>query len=170
MNIVLIGFMGCGKSTIGKKIARHLNYEFIDIDKEIEKIENKSISDIFNEKGESYFRILENKFLVNNTFKNTVLSVGGGTPCFNDNMEILNKIGQTVYINMNVRGLANRLINAKQKRPLIEDYKSSNKELEVRINNLLNERVRFYRQAKIIFNGINFNPKRVEDLIKLINY
>jgi len=105
MNLILIGYMASGKSTIGNYLAKVLNYSFIDLDNYIEKKENLSVKEIFSQKGEIYFRKLENtalKEIVNNK-ENFVLSLGGGTPCFYDTMEWLKSKTntKTIYLNVN---------------------------------------------------------------------
>jgi shikimate kinase len=88
MRIFLIGFMGCGKSTIGKKLAKTLSCKFIDLDKYIERKTGESIQQIFKEKGEKYFRVLETESLMEICESdNLVIATGGGTPCFFDNMQ-----------------------------------------------------------------------------------
>lgn len=125
-NIVLVGFMGCGKSTLGKKIAKKLNIPFIDSDQEIERLEGISVSEIFALKGEKYFRKLEHDFLLklkesqSNTAEKIVLSCGGGMPCFFDNMQLLNELGASFYVKLSAFELAKRLTLAKTKRPLIQ--------------------------------------------------
>ena len=106
MNLILIGYMASGKSTIGNYLAKVLNYSFIDLDNYIEKKENLSVKEIFSQKGEIYFRKLENtalKEIVNNN-ENYVLSLGGGTPCFYDTMEWLKSKTntKTIYLNVNL--------------------------------------------------------------------
>jgi shikimate kinase len=149
-NIVLVGFMGCGKSTLGKKIANKLGFEFIDMDAEIEKQHNLSISEIFKQKGEEYFRLKEHEYLKSLTAQtNLVISTGGGTPCFYNNMEIINRIGKSVYIELPAEALALRLQNEKNKRPLIANL--NKQELLSFINSKLKERTPFYSKSKITF-------------------
>jgi shikimate kinase len=119
-NIVLIGFMGCGKTTLGKKLAKDLNMNFVDMDEEIELQERKSISAIFEEKGEEGFRILETNYLKElEGKKGLIVSTGGGAPCFNNNMKLINSIGKSVYIKLTPEELVKRLLNEQQKRPLV---------------------------------------------------
>ena len=169
MNIFLIGFMGSGKSTLGKKIARKMNFNFIDLDQIIENNENLSIQNIFETKGENYFRNLESKWLEEFDGNDTVISLGGGTPCFNNNIILINHKGISIYLKMNVGLLTNRLINAKQKRPLIEKYKSSPDALENYISTLLNDREKFYNKAHLTFNAHNIDKTKLNELINAIN-
>ena len=171
MNIFLIGFMGCGKSTIGKKLAKMIDYTFVDFDKLIKEKENESIEAIFNLKGENYFRNLEHQLLKELNVDNSVIALGGGTPCFNNNMSIINQKGVSIYLRLPVKTLVNRLQNSKTVRPLIETYKNNPELLEEKINDLLSERESFYLKADIIFNAENMNPKKYDDLLNQIeNY
>ena len=121
MTIFLVGYMGCGKSTLGKKLAINLNYDFIDLDNYIEEQEGRTIKEIFADDGEDYFRKLERVYLhrVIDT-ENVVISSGGGTPCFFDNMDQMNEYGLTVYINMHPKALIPRLKLSELYRPLID--------------------------------------------------
>ncbi len=171
MNIFLIGFMGCGKSTIGKKLAKLIDYDFIDFDQLIENKERLNINDIFNLKGENYFRELETTLLNNLNINNSVISLGGGTPCFNDNMTIINQKGLSIYLQLPVKTLVKRLADSKIKRPLIEDVKHNPSALINRINDMLIEREPYYLKADIIFNSINMNAEKYDDLLNEIeNY
>ena len=147
MLIFLIGYMGSGKSTAGKKLAAKLNMDFVDLDDYIEANYEKSIEAIFEQEGENKFRELEYNYLKHFLEKdNLILSVGGGTPCFYDSMDLMNKNGITVYMKMSVDALANRLANAKKKRPLIKDM--SETDLKHFINSNLEKREPFYLQAQ----------------------
>lgn len=162
MKIYLIGFMGCGKSTLGKPLAREFGYRFIDLDGYIEEQEARSIPDIFATDGERAFRTLENYYLCQlEQLDDVVISTGGGTPCFNDNMSLMKRSGQTVYLKQEPRTLASRLINARVKRPLIEG--KSYDELLSYIERSLAERDRYYIQASVII----ANPDR--DASRLLN-
>lgn len=161
--------MGCGKSTLGKKLAKNLGYSFIDSDKEIENLTNQSIEEIFDIKGEKYFRLLETEWLQNENNKNTVISVGGGTPCYYDNLNLIHSKGISIYLKMNSGLLTNRLFNSKQKRPLIEKFKHDKLLLELEINKLLTEREIFYNSATIIFDASNMSPAKMDLLNTAIN-
>jgi len=155
-NIILIGFMGCGKSTLGKEFASKFNRTFVDMDEEIEKQEGIPVSDIFAQKGEAYFRELESSVLKSFQSKtNSVISTGGVTPCFNNNMEIINRLGKSVYIKLNPETLVERLKEEKSKRPLIADLSES--ELLVFIQSKLDERKKYYLEANIVLEGTKAN-------------
>ena len=146
MKIFLIGYMGSGKSSIGKKLASKLGMNFIDLDEHIEQEYGRSIEEIFSNEGEDRFRELEHLYLKNLVPKdNLIISTGGGTPCFYNNIELINNNGVSVYLKMSVDALAHRLLNAKKKRPLIQDM--SEVDLKFFIENNLSRREPFYLQA-----------------------
>ncbi len=148
MKIVLVGYMGSGKSTIGKLLADNLNYEFIDLDKYIESSEKMKIPKIFESKGEIYFRKKEFEYLneILDTKDDFVLSTGGGTPCYGENMNaILLATSNVFYLKVSIAGLINRLISEKEHRPLISNI--PNEELPEFIGKHLFERSYFYSRA-----------------------
>jgi len=154
--LYLIGFMGSGKTSVGKKLAKKLNYKFIDLDNEIEKRINCSILDCFAKFGEDKFREIENQILKESfKYSKTIISTGGGTPCFYNNISLINNNGFSIYLKADVKLLSHRLINAKQTRPLIKN--KSKEELDIYIKNLLSKRENFYNQAKLIIDAINAN-------------
>lgn len=156
MLIFLVGFMGSGKTTLGRPLATRLNCTFIDLDRAIETGEGRTISDIFATDGEAHFRALERKYLeeVITQHKTAVISTGGGTPCFGDNMALMNASGITVYLKIAPRMLANRLLAAKVRRPLVEG--KSPDELLRYIEETLTERETYYGQANVVVG----NPSR----------
>ncbi len=164
MRIFLIGFMGCGKTTLGKKLAKHLNYNFIDLDSYIEKTTNKTITEIFENKGEKKFRIVEKENLMEVCKKdNLVIATGGGTPCFFDNMQKILDSGKAIYLKMEIEDLLERLETEKSQRPLIEN--KSAKELENFIRNKLSEREYFYKKSNYILQGKSICEKEIQNLI-----
>lgn len=150
MIIVLIGYMASGKSTIGKVLAEKLSYDFMDLDEIIERKEQNSISDIFKFKGEIHFRKLETHYLETSIMDQDklVLSLGGGTPCYGNNMTILQNADQvrTIYLKASLNTLIDRLKNEKSKRPLIS-HLQTNEELTEFVAKHLFERRQFYEQA-----------------------
>jgi shikimate kinase len=143
--IYLIGFMGSGKSHIGQLLSSAMGLHYIDLDKEIEK-KDMSISEIFEKKGEDYFRKLEREALLKTSaLEKTIIACGGGTPCFFDNMEWLNRNGITVFLNPAIEILIERLINEREKRPLL--LKKSDNEILNYIIELLKTRMQFYQKA-----------------------
>lgn len=159
--------MGCGKSTLGKKLANKLNKPFFDLDEEIEKKEGVSINELFEKNGEDNFRKREREVLMDiiSANENFVMSVGGGTPCFYKNMDLIKQSGTSVYLKYNAGILASRLINAKTTRPLIS--KLSEVELKAFISLKLNEREVFYNQSTFIIESNNINVKDVVDCISI---
>ncbi len=147
MIIYLVGFMGCGKSTIGKELAAILNLKFIDSDEYLENKINKSISEIFSSKGEKYFRMKEKEILFEiSKMNNVVISLGGGTPCFNNNMKIINNTGTSIYLEVDALNIINRLKNDSNQRPLIQNIQGN--DLDQFIRNKLDERKVFYNLAQ----------------------
>jgi|ERR1051326_9169529 shikimate kinase len=168
MKIFLLGYMGSGKSTIGKELAEKLKMDFIDFDTYIETKEKKSVSEIFEKEGEEKFRELEKKHL-NEIIKkdNAVISLGGGTPCFNNNIETINKNGISIYLQMSVNALVKRLINAKRKRPLIKEMNEVDLKFFIATN--LEKRISFYNQAKYIILSDKKSPEAIsEEIMKKI--
>lgn len=164
MKIFLIGFMGCGKSTMGKKLAVKLGYEFIDLDHQIESSIGTTIAQYFSVHGEAAFRKLESEALKTFDYpSNAVIATGGGTPCFFDNMEWMNANGLSVYIEMPAAALARRLEGGKEKRPLLRDL--NEKEMITFIENKLTEREVFYKRALVTVNGITLTADAMRAII-----
>ena len=165
MKIYLVGYMGCGKSTIGRKLADLMRISFVDLDKYIEERYFKTVPAIFAEEGEERFREKERASLIEVAqFEDVVIGTGGGAPCFFDNMEVMNGSGVTVYIAPDTEILATRLIKSKTERPLIAG--KSREELISFINTALLKRAPFYEKSKIIIRGENnLDPQLVIDKI-----
>ncbi|GET30012.1 shikimate kinase [Prolixibacter sp. SD074] len=141
--------MGCGKSTLGRKLARRLNLCFIDLDKYIEERNFRTIPAIFSEEGEEGFREREKKALEEIAdFENLVVATGGGAPCFFGNMDLMNRTGVTLYIAPPVEILVERLLKSKNERPLIKG--KSREELICFIDENLQKRAPFYEKASVI--------------------
>lgn len=147
--VFIVGYMGVGKTTVGKGLAALLDLEFIDLDKYIENKYRKTIPQIFAEKGEEGFRNIERGALEElANFENVIISTGGGAPCFFDNMETMNHSGITVYIQADPEELANRLLASKTERPLISG--KSREELIPFIQKHLSARECYYNKAHIV--------------------
>ena len=152
-SIFLLGYMGSGKSAIGKSLSIKLNIPFMDIDQLIENQENMSVSSLFKKKGELYFRQIERKLLLRLIDKQSpaVISLGGGTPCYFDNMELLVKSKhESIYLKASIPTLSQRLKEEKSKRPMIAHLEDDQALIEF-IGKHLFERNFFYQQAKISF-------------------
>ena len=163
MKIVLLGYMASGKSTIGREISKKLDMKFIDLDDYISKREKRSISEIFKVEGEIYFRRIERLYLgeILNSKDSFILSLGGGTPCYSNNMElILNSDASSIYIKASIKTLVSRLIAEKNKRPLVADLEDD-KLIEFVAKHLFERRF-FYEQASIT---VNTEDKSIEEII-----
>ena len=160
--VYIIGFMGSGKSTTGRKLAYLLNWHFEDLDRSIEKYSGKTISEIFSQDGEIYFRNVESEVLRSlKSQTNTVISTGGGTPCFGDNMDFMMETGLTLYLKLTPGQLKSRLSDSKGERPLIKDL--TNDGLLHFIEDKLAFREKWYNRAEITVEG--FDP----DINQLVN-
>lgn len=168
MKIFLTGYMGSGKSYLGKLLAKQLNYDFIDLDDHIEVLEGRSINEIFEERGELYFRKLETQVLkdVLEEPANLIISLGGGTPCYGNNLDLIKDANntKTVYIKASVQLLLDRLFAEKMHRPVISHLETKEL-LEEFIRKHLFERAFYYNQADIIV-SVDNNP--VEDILSEI--
>jgi len=166
MRIFLTGYMGCGKSTIGRKVAALMGITFIDLDKYIEERNFKSVPNIFAQEGEMAFRVKERQALVEvSQFEDIVIGTGGGAPCFFDNMKLMNDAGITIYLAPDNETLAFRLLKSKTERPLIAG--KSKEELQLFIKQALEKRSPFYEQSKIVIRGKN--DVKPEEVLELIN-
>jgi shikimate kinase len=162
--VFLTGYMGCGKTTLGKKLAARFNCEFIDLDHILEAQEGITIADYFAAHGEAAFRELESSVLKNTPYPHkAIISTGGGLPCFFDNMDWMKAHGQVVYIKLNAGVLASRLENNKDDRPILRH--KHGEELIAFINEKLTEREPFYNQANIIAEGMSLTAERLEMLL-----
>lgn len=148
--IFLIGYMGCGKSTLGRSVSALTGMQFIDLDGYIEGRFHRTVSDIFAERGESGFREIERAMLHEvGEFEDVLVACGGGTPCFFDNIDWMNSHGTTVYLDTSIDKLFTRLKRGRHKRPLIAD--KSDDELREFIVNALESRMAHYSRANSVF-------------------
>lgn len=163
--LYLIGFMGSGKTTTGMRLARHLNWSFFDIDKEIERKAEMKISDIFRLKGESVFRKLEAETLSETkSLTKAIISTGGGTPCFEGNMEFMTCNGLTVYLKASPVQLMKRLENSKGERPLLNEIPKD--QLQNYITAKLSEREIWYSKAEIVIDSNNTTFQQLCTMVK----
>lgn len=150
--IFLIGYMGSGKSTLGKALAQRCEVEFIDLDDYIEARAGKKIREIFADDGEAAFRDLERRMLVEVSEKDNVLvACGGGTPCFGDNMALMNSRGTTILLQTSHERLLERLKRGRHKRPLIASL--SDDELDLFIREQLAKRMPYYSKSAEVFDS-----------------
>jgi shikimate kinase len=165
MKIFLIGFMGCGKSKLGKSLSIKTEQPFLDLDDLVEEKYQLSIPEIFAAFGESGFRDREKEVLQSALLSNNmIIATGGGAPCYFDNMAWMNKNGLTIFIDTPTKVLADRLINARVERPLVKGKSLS--ELIDFIDLKLNERRPYYEQAKITLKGVDLNVELLIDAIE----
>jgi shikimate kinase len=162
-NVILVGMMSSGKSTLGKKLARLLNYKFIDLDKLIEQDQDSDIPSLFAQKGEPYFREVESRVLRSlEPQQGIVLASGGGTPCFHDNMQFIKNMGVSVFLDVPASNLAKRIrSHGKDDRPILSGAAS----LEATLQSKIDERLPYYSQADIVIKG----ETEASQLLQLLN-
>jgi len=164
MRIFLIGFMGSGKSTMGRALASELKLNFIDLDTFLEEKYFRTIPQIFAEEGEEGFRRKERKILEEvSAFDDVIVATGGGAPCFFDNMDLMNNSGFCIFLDVNKESLVSRLIHAKIERPLIKG--KTQEELENFIEAMMEKRRPFYEKARYILKG---NEIQVDQVVRLL--
>lgn len=157
--------MYCGKTTVGKKLAKLLDYEFIDTDSYIENKLNKSVSEIFSQEGETFFREQEKLCLQELAEReNIVISTGGGLPCFFDNMDKIKEIGKSIYLQLSPTQILSRAENSKRPRPLLAN-KNSEERLQY-ITSTLQEREKFYLQADVCISALSLTNFELEMTIE----
>jgi len=165
MLIYLTGYMGSGKTTAGLKLAVKMGYAFADLDVMIENKFKITISQFFSKYGEPAFRKVEREMLIETfSYSNTVIATGGGTPCFVDNMDIINKNGISVYIKIPEKALFQRLLNSKKKRPLL--FGKTDEEILDYINHQMIVREPFYLKSCLSAEGIDID---INGLVVSIN-
>ena len=163
--VYIIGFMGSGKSTAGRKLASILGWSFTDLDKKIEEHEGKTIPEIFSQNGEMYFRSIESEVLKSlKSHSDIVISTGGGTPCHADNMDYMLESGLTLYLKLTPAQLKNRLSESSTERPLIKGLEKE--KLQEFIEEKLAYREKWYNRSAIIIEGINIDISLLHSLVK----
>jgi shikimate kinase len=164
MLIFLIGMMGSGKTAIGKLLAEAMGLPFFDTDEIISNLEGMSISTIFDRKGETYFRQAECELISQWKITDAIVATGGGLPCYNDVMGILNSKGKTVWIQVGADKLTARIIKGSDKRPLIKG--KTPQEITSVIKKLAKERKPFYQQAQIKIRSEEEKDQTVRKILK----
>ena len=158
--IFLIGYMCSGKTTLGRALAHHLGCRFVDLDEEIEHRAGMSVSEIFQTLGEDRFRQMESDVLAdiagNRSDRQTIVAVGGGTPCFGNNFELMSRAGKTVLLETPVERIVERLILGQDKRPLVAGKKPD--ELRTFVVKAIETRRPFYERARY-----RFDSSKLED-------
>ncbi len=166
MKLFLIGYMGCGKSSLGRKLAKRTDYEFVDMDSVIEQREGAAVADIFHYAGEEYFRQKERALIeeIGAMTGDYVVSTGGGVPTWEDNMERMNTLGQTVYLRRTAEQIASRLSpHGRQKRPKLRGL--NDEELVEFMTKNMAEREPFYSKAT---HSIECSSYSDEEIIEII--
>lgn len=168
IRIILIGYMGAGKTTVGKALAQELKIPFYDLDWYIEERYRKTIPQIFAEKGEEGFRDIEKKLLHEVAeFEDVIISSGGGTPCFFDNIDYMNQQAQTVYLKASPEVLHKHLKMGKTERPLLKN--KTEEEMITFIQTSLAEREPFYEKAQYIHNvDLLESYEKIKDSVRLL--
>jgi len=163
--VFLIGYMASGKTTAGRKLARQLGYAFEDTDELIKNMTGKSIEEIFDTDGEEAFRVLEHSVIRSLTDRtNTVISTGGGAPCFFDNLNLMQKHGITVYLKLHPASIVKRISQSKTSRPLLKGL--SQDQMLPWVSRHLEQREIYYNNAHIIFKGESPDLNELAGLIK----
>ena len=163
--LYIIGFMGSGKSTAGRKLAFLLDWSFVDLDKKVEEYTGKTITELFSQNGEDYFRNVESEVLKSLKGQiNTVISTGGGTPCYSDNMDYMLSTGLTLYLKLTPGQLKKRLSESSHERPLIKGL--TNDEMLGFIKEKLAYREKWYNHAELTVEGIDLDINSLHSLVK----
>lgn len=161
--------MGAGKSHVGRQLSKYLQLPLLDLDYEIERHHNATISALFQTKGEAYFRLLERFTLHQTAFTPTsIVATGGGTPCFFNNIHWMNKKGTCIYLDTPVEVLAQRLWKGRHKRPLLHGL--TQEQLPLFIEQKLAQRRSFYEQAEVHFKVQSHDQDMAADLYRQLNY
>lgn len=165
MKIVLLGYMGSGKSTVAKLLASRLNLQPIDLDDYIAEQEKMGIPSIFASRGEIYFRLRESEYLkdILHQERDLVLALGGGTPCYANNMDLIRQNAESFYLKAGIPTLVERLLREKEQRPLIASF--DDEKLEEFVAKHLFERRNFYDQAT---HSVSIDGKKVDEIVEEI--
>ena len=165
MNIYLIGFMGSGKTNMGRLISNQLEYKFCDLDEMFEERYHFTVGHFFETFGEAEFRKIERNLLLSTVnFSQSVISTGGGTPCFFENIDFIKQNGLSVYFRLTAPQLISRLKQSKKPRPLIRNFQGE--ELDKQIITLLEHREPFYLKADLIIDGFNTSAPEISRTIR----
>lgn len=167
MKLFLVGYMGCGKSSLGKKLARNLGVNFLDMDSEIEHREGARVTDIFRYQGEEYFRKSERRIIeeVASCDEPIVVSTGGGVPIWRDNMEVMNEVGITLYLRRPAEQIASRLSpHGREKRPKLRGL--NDEELVSFMRENMAQREPYYAKAKVCIDCVAMSDAELIEIIK----
>jgi shikimate kinase len=168
MQIFILGYMCSGKTTLGRELAAKLQYGFHDLDEEIEQSAGISISEYFSKYGEEAFRIKEREILLRHLPESRcVISTGGGTACYSDNMDQMNRHGVTVFLDVPVETIISRITGSQGTRPLLKDIPEAG--LPVYIGRHLEQRREYYGKAAITLKGVDVDLKLLINLLSNCN-
>ena len=166
MPLFLIGYMGSGKSTLGRRVAAALGWRFADMDKEIERKAGMTVPEIFSTLGEPAFRQMEHDYILSlSPDDDVVVATGGGAPCHFDNMDAMNRLGVTLYLRVPAGELADRLVASRTRRPLIEG--KSPESLRAYVDSHLSEREPYYTRATYTLEGVSINARHIVETLRL---
>lgn len=170
MKIFLVGYMSSGKSTLGPQLAHKLGIPFVDLDKEIERIEGRSPGNIILEEGEDHFRMLEKKSLASliKSKPDFVMATGGGAPCYFNNIDVMKKNGVTLYLNVGVKELVRRNLQSNELRPLLRGMNEL--EMQVFITEHLKQRLPYYKKASVTLKENEMDLERIVQEVKLMSH
>ena len=164
MKIYLIGFMGSGKTTIGRQLAQQTGFNFVDTDRFIEMRQGMTVAEIFEQRGQDAFRCMEHNLLLElKAYESAVISTGGGMPCYHDNMNLMLDSGKVIYLKTSPQELVKRLSHAREERPLI--MKKTDEEMLQYIIEQLSVREPFYNRANSIIQTENYS---IDELLEII--
>jgi shikimate kinase len=165
MKIFLLGFMGSGKTYWGRQLSQKLQVPFFDLDEQIVNAEGRSINEIFDSSGEEYFRLLEKDTLhiITESHDSMVMACGGGTPCYFNNIEYMNREGTTIWLDVPIQVLYERLLKERSRRPLLKDL--SDHQVRAFIIKKFSDRKIYYEQAEIV---VNEDPILLDSLIEKV--
>ena len=165
MRIYLVGFMGSGKTNIGKLLSAKLNMAFYDLDQQFEEKYHYTVNHFFEQFGEPEFRKIERSLLLGTeNLENTIVSTGGGTPCYFDNMAFINRNGLSIYFKLSVPQIISRLQQSKKPRPLVKGL--SGNDLTEKVSTLLESRIPFYQQAHLTIEGFGHTLESLVEEIR----
>ena len=169
MKLYLIGFMGCGKSAYGQQLAQQLNWDFVDLDERVTEQAGTSIAELFEQEGEESFRQWEQQALYSTApLTYTVIATGGGTPCFQENLDWLKEHGTTIYLKMLPDKLVKRLKKEQQLRPLLKGMRQ--KALQQFVHQKLAERAYYYLQADIVIDPVDLPAKALKSYLSEVMF
>lgn len=166
MKLFIVGYMGCGKSSLGKKLSKEMNMRFVDTDAEIERREGASVNDIFRYEGEEYFRKSERRVIedIIEEQEDVIVSTGGGLPLWRDNMELMNDAGITIFLKRSAEQIASRLSpHGRQKRPKLRGL--NDEELVAFMRENMLQREPYYKKAQLCIDCVSLSDAELVNIV-----